>query len=151
MKGGGKMIYNAMEVANYIVNYCYDKAKPISNLHLQKILYYTWVDYYKETGKMLFWDPICAWQFGPVVPEVYYEYCAYGGRPINIGCETEILVNDESILNSIIEKYIDVPVNVLVQRTHQKNSAWDVTFQEGKGNRNVIPFDLIKQIECGGE
>ncbi len=142
------MIYNAMAIANYIITRCYEKGKPISNLQLQKILYFTWVDYFKETNKTLFGDNMCAWQFGPVVPEVYDEYCAYGGIPINIKCETEILPKDRTILDEIIDRYDEVPVNLLVERTHQKGSAWDTIYQDGKGNRQIIPFDLIKQKEC---
>jgi len=144
------MLYNAMEIADYIINRCYEENKPVSNLQLQKILYFVWVDYYRQTGKTLFGDSICAWQFGPVVPEVYYEYCAYGGRPINIRCETEITQEDALIIQNIIAEYIDIPVNVLVDRTHKKGSAWDMVYQGGNGNRNVIPFQMIKEIECGG-
>ncbi len=143
-------LYSAMAVANFIVNKCYVDKKPVSNLQLQKILYFTWVDYYKQTEHTLFWDNICAWPFGPVVPEVYYEYCAYGGRPINIRCESEISPEDEVVLNNIINQYVDVPVNVLVNRTHEKGTAWDTIYQDGVGNRQVIPFELIKQKECGG-
>ena len=145
------MIYSAMAVANYVINKSYESNHSVSNLQLQKLLYFMWIDYYKETGKTLFWDPICAWQFGPVVPEVYYEYCVYGGRPINIQCETEICESDEPVLDSIMNKYVNIPVNILVEMTHKKNSAWDVVYQGGIGNRKVIPFDLIKRIECGGQ
>lgn len=145
------MVYNAMAVADFIIDRCYKEDRPVSNLQLQKILYFTWVEYYQQTRKTLFWDSICAWQFGPVVPEVYYEYCAYGGRPINIMCETEILEEDRGILEQIIDKYVIIPVNILVNRTHQQGTAWDITYNGGEGNRRVIPFDLIKAKECGGD
>lgn len=143
------MIYNAMDVANFILSKCYEMDKPISNLQLQKILYFAWIGFYKATGRTLFWDNICAWQFGPVVPEVYYEYCAYGGRPINIRCETEIEFEDQSIINDLVDKYVDIPVNILVDKTHRPGGAWDIIFSGGNGNRQVIPFDLIKMKECG--
>lgn len=145
------MIYNAMAVANFIINKCYLEGTPISNLHLQKVLYFVWVEFYRRTKRTLFWDSICAWQFGPVVPEVYYEYCAYGGRPINIRCETEIAKEDEPLLDEIAGEYVNVPVNILVDRTHQKGTAWDIIYDGGEGNRHVIPSDLIRQKECGGD
>lgn len=144
------MLYNAMQVADYIINKCYLDKKPISNLQLQKVLYFTWVDFYKMTGNTLFFDSICAWPFGPVVPDVYYEYCAYGGRPINVRCETEVDEKDKGLLDEIIEKYVNIPVNVLVAMTHQRGTAWDVIFDGGSGNRKKIPFELIKRKECGG-
>ena len=57
---------------------------PISNLQLQKILYYLQVYFIQHEGIPLFEDEIEAWQFGPVIPEVYYEYCGFGGFEIQL-------------------------------------------------------------------
>ena len=76
------MWYDALDVAKYIITRCYEQGNPISNLKLQKILYFLWADFYRETRRYLFFDDICAWQLGPVVPKVYYEYCPHAGRPI---------------------------------------------------------------------
>ena len=76
------MTYTASDIARYIVSYCFRKRKPVSNLKLQKMLYYMWIEYYKKTKKSLFNDDICAWQFGPVIPDIYYAFCVYAGRPI---------------------------------------------------------------------
>ncbi len=76
--------YKAMSIARYIVDYCDEiLQRPITNLQLQLILYCVWVDYYKQTGRELFADHIYAWQLGPVVADVYFEYCSYGGIPIH--------------------------------------------------------------------
>lgn len=143
------MIYNAMEVANFIIDACTRKGDPISNLRLQKLLYFTWVDYYRDTHNSLFIDPMYAWQFGPVLPEVYYEYCSYGGRPINLYCDNEIKPEDAQIISNILEKYQNVSVSELVERTHQQGTAWYEIFDGGKGDRRVIPFDLIIEKEFG--
>lgn len=37
-----------------------------------------------ESEKPAFPDAIEAWQFGPVVPNVYYYYCGFGAMPISI-------------------------------------------------------------------
>ena len=142
------MTYNAVEVAKYVVTYCNQKSKPISNLKLQKLMYYAWIDFYKETSIPLFIDNICAWQLGPVVPEVYYEFCTYAGTPITQEYNIKINSEDAVILNSIIEKYINVPASTLVNRTHVKGGAWDRIFKDGAGMRAVIPFSLIKDLEC---
>lgn len=143
------MFYSAMAVANFIIDLCSKMKEPISNLRLQKLLYFAWVDYYKETKRTLFYDAICAWQLGPVVPEVYYEYCSYGGRPINLYCETEIEPQDMDILKEIVNYYRLVPVSELVERTHKPETAWYQIYDGGRGNRQVIPFELIKKKECG--
>lgn len=142
------MVYNAVDVAKYIVTYCNQKNKPVSNLKLQKLMYCAWIDFYKETGTALFVDDICAWQLGPVVPEVYYEFCTYAGRPISQEYNINIASDDALILNSIIEKYLNVSASALVGRTHVQGGAWDRVYRNGAGMRDVIPFSLIKDLEC---
>lgn len=141
--------YRAMDVANYIIDTCTKSKDPVSNLRLQKLLYFVWVDFYRETNRYVFLDNMQAWQLGPVVPEVYYEYCAYGGKPINLYCETLINAEDANILQKIIEKYRLVPVSVLVERTHMPDTAWYKIYDNGRGNRKTIPFWLIRQMEFG--
>ena len=142
------MWYSALEVARYVITKCSEAGKPVSNLKLQKMLYFLWVDFYKKTGRTLFYDDICAWQFGPVVPDVYFEYCSYAGRPINARYNTsEINPNDKKVLDMAISKYAKIPANILVNTTHAVGSAWDSTYKNGLGNRRTIPFDLIKAKE----
>lgn len=143
------MLYSAMQIADFIIDYCTKINDPVSNLRLQKLLYFAWVEFYKATERYLFSDKIFAWQLGPVVPEVYYEYCVYGGRPIYLYCETEINDEDSAILKEIIDEKRLVPVGKLVERTHMPDTAWFQIYDGGKGNRMEIPFDLIKRKEFG--
>ena len=83
------------------------------------------------------------------MPEVYYEYCSYGGRPIFAEYTSMIKNNDQRILDDLIDDYIDVPASVLVSKTHKKGSAWDKIYKDGFGNRRVIPFSLIIEKEVG--
>lgn len=139
---------NVLEIAKYIISYCTQRSMPISNLKLQKMLYFLWIDYYKTTNRMLFTENICAWQFGPVVPEVYYEFCPYGGMPINK--QYDIVLNGielDTIKNSI-DKYLKYSVRNLVDLTHQIGKPWDSVYKNGVGARSIIPFSLIIDLEC---
>lgn len=142
------MAYNALSVAKHVVSYCCTQKKPISNLKLQKIMYYAWVDYYKEVQASLYDDNICAWQLGPVVPEVYYEFCSFAGTPIVREFPSELNKNDIMIVNKIIDRYIDASASSLVSKTHQKGTPWEITYRGGAGARDVIPFSLVKSLEC---
>lgn len=142
------MVYTALEVAKYIISYCTRQKKPISNLKLQKMLYYAWIDYYKETSRELFLDRIFAWQLGPVVPETYYEFCSYAGKPIAKEYFVKLDNTDKPVVDSIIEKYIPITASALVSRSHEKGKPWDLVYKDGYGNRDEIPFELIKLKEC---
>ena len=76
------MSYNAIDLARYIISKCSKEQCPISNLQLQKILYYIQVEWLSKNNEPLFNNDICAWQFGPVVPDVYYLYNGYGASKI---------------------------------------------------------------------
>ena len=57
-------------------------AEYISNLKLQKLLYYAQGVYVGITGIRLFEDALVAWEHGPVVIDVYHEYARYGAGGI---------------------------------------------------------------------
>lgn len=137
------MCYDALEIAKYVITKCSQAGKPVSNLKLQKLLYFLWIEFFRKTGEALFENDICAWQLGPVVPDVYYEYCSYAGIPINGKYLTNIDRADKNLLDAILEKYMDISAFQLVNRTHVKGGAWDTIYCNGIGNRRVIPFEMI--------
>ena len=136
----------AIEVANYIISYCATQGKPINNLKLQAMLYFIWVDFWKKTRRGLFSDDICAWRLGPVVPSVYYAYCAYGALPINLTYETIISEEDGSIIDEFCKELIDRSVCNLVNETHIEGTPWHRIYANGTGNRARIPFYMIKNF-----
>ena len=64
-------MYTAIDLSKYIVSKCINDGYPISNLQFRKILYYIQKDFLSRDD-LAFSDGIEAWQFGPVVPNVYY-------------------------------------------------------------------------------
>ena len=141
------MSYSAVDVAKYIVTYSNRQNKPVSNLKLQKILYFTWIDYFEQTKSHLFEDHICAWGFGPVVPAVYRRFCIYAGEPISREYDVEIEQDETDILNGIIDQYLDLCASDLVNMSHEEGSAWHQIYNDGEGRYAEIPFDLIKELE----
>ena len=72
----------ARDVANYIVKECSDHDLSITNLQLQKILYYIQVHFLQKENRALFSDDIEAWQLGPVVRDVYDQYSTFGSMDL---------------------------------------------------------------------
>ncbi len=143
------MLYKAVDLSKYIVSKCVTDGYPISNLHLQKILYYIQKDFLKR-DRIAFADEIEAWQFGPVVPNVYYKFCGFGAMPITSSyseIEPAIAADDLHAINSIVdEKRLKDPWD-LVAETHKPNGAWAQVYRDGVGNHAVISRDLIKAEE----
>lgn len=139
-----KLSYSAMEIAKYVVNKCTNDKHPISNLQLQKILYYIQKEYLKS-GDMAFGEEIEAWQFGPVVPYVYYEFAGSGAMPIIARYDIGLEWSDEERINRIVEEKRALNPWDLVADSHKPGGPWESVYQEGKGYRRVIPTELIRQ------
>lgn len=139
-------MYTAIDLSKYIVSKCIDDGKPISNLQLQKILYYIQKTFLQE-GSIAFLDEIEAWQFGPVVPNVYYYFCGFGAMSItNVNDAMPISGNDKKIIDSIIESKRILDPWDMVSETHKPDGAWARIYGDGSGNHEVIPVELIKAV-----
>lgn len=148
-KEEGKMMkapYCAMELARYIIDFCCEEGCPVSNLKLQKMLYFLQVDRYKETKRLLFNEGIYAWPYGPVVPEVYRRYSGYGGRAINNEYD---IPNRESYLclNEKILFLANYDPWDLVDISHKKGGPWDRVYRDGKGEGALIEENLFELEE----
>lgn len=64
----------ALEAAKYLIELAArepDEAEPMTNLRVQKLLYYAQGWHVGLFGRSLFPEPLQAWKNGPVVPSVY--------------------------------------------------------------------------------
>lgn len=74
---------NALNVANYLLAHQLDDAgDAITNLKLQKLLYYAQGLYLAAHGAVLFPEPIEKWTHGPVVPVVFHHFEPLGNQPL---------------------------------------------------------------------
>ena len=76
--------YTARDVAEYFL--CLSDKESgdlISNLKLQKLVYYAQGVYLAATGKPLFDEDLVAWTHGPVVEDLYHTYKCYGDGAID--------------------------------------------------------------------
>jgi uncharacterized phage-associated protein len=82
-----------------------DAGDLISNLKLQKLLYYAQGLHLAKTGKPLFAERICAWTHGPVVPDVYHEYKGFGGDAIPLPKDFDVESIPENVRGFLNEIY----------------------------------------------
>lgn len=130
-------MYSVIEIAKFVISYCMGKGTPISNLQLQKILYYLQV-YYLRKGYSLFKEEIYAWQHGPVVPEAYYMFSGYGASKIQNIYSTEISPQMQAEIEPLIEQLRNLDPWTLVDMTHREGQPWDQVY-----NDKIDPTGLI--------
>ena len=112
-------MYDARTIADYVIAY-YEKTDwVVSNLKLQKVLYFLQAQYLVSCNKKLFDDEIEAWGFGPVVPSVYHEYKIFGSASIP-GFNKKmprIAKEDAVIINEMLEHLRNMSSTYLTQLT----------------------------------
>lgn len=125
------MSYNALSVAKYVIARCNDQGYTISNLKLQKIMYFIQAQFLVATGEKCFPEVIEAWDFGPVVPVVYHRYKAYGSASIPYVGENYICPftsRDRKMVDSMIEKCGKYSAATLVDITHRQ-TPWKKAYR----------------------
>ena len=100
-------MYEALAVAKYIICYCDSKNSIMTNLKLQKVLYYVQAEFLVNAWERCFPERIEAWDFGPVIPEVYRRYKIYGGSFIPPGrnniCLTLFQRDDRRRIENVVD------------------------------------------------
>lgn len=79
------MAYPVFEIASYFIwreNENEEFGENITNLKLQKLVYYAQGFHLAWFGESLFPESIEAWAHGPVVPPLYFAYQKYGANPL---------------------------------------------------------------------
>jgi uncharacterized phage-associated protein len=139
--------HSAIEVAHSIIAGFDDSVgEIISNLKLQKMLYYLQGFFIAAFDKKLFEEPIIAWQYGPVVRKAYEHFNGFGkGAIILNGNEKKAILKTKelSMFSSVMEKYGQFSAIKLMQMTHEE-PPWKETFKEVCPGREITYAKLKK-------
>jgi uncharacterized phage-associated protein len=122
-----------------------ERHQPIDKLKLQKIIFYAAGEYAALTGSAMFPEPIEAWDWGPVVYDLWQE-CRKCEDDLAI---VELLNGDSSNLNelaigcveSALGKYGERSGANLIDLTH-KERAWKDAYVPGQW-RTPIPLESL--------
>ena len=139
----------ALNVAKYLLSLVnQDNGDTISNLKLQKLLYYVQGYYLAYFNRPLFNEKIEGWTLGPVVPVVYNEYKQYGRDclPLNdFDFDISNLNKEElNVIQNVFKVYNDYSASTLVSMTH-KELPWLNSLENGLAVSNKISIDDMKK------
>lgn len=151
--------YDPRAIANLIIANCKSAERPVTNLALQKLLYFAHGLYLLRNRKPLVQGYFEAWQHGPVHPAAYAAFKNWGSRPINefaqrkdirTGVFHKIEVPDDRealrIIAMTVDSYGSYTAGQLVRLSHAKNGPWDVVLQRSASQKLIglrISNDLI--------
>jgi uncharacterized phage-associated protein len=121
-----------------------DAGDLISNLKLQKLVYYAQGFHLALYGNPLFLEPIEAWTHGPVVPELYRAYKDYGSDAIPRPTDIDFDVYDENtkeLLDDVYKVYGQFSAWKLRNMTHTE-TPW-LNFHSGN---QTIPHQAMEDF-----
>lgn len=136
--------YDGRAIANYVLDHCERRGKPVTNLALQKIVYFCHVWSLIELRRPLVRHKFEAWEFGPVLPYLYREFRNYDRSPI-VGRATQLDPRDgtqrvvayvfdqhtDSLLDRITAFYSQLRAGDLVELSHAPGGPWDAVWNHG--------------------
>ena len=137
-------MYNVLDIAKYIIFYCRRRGYLITNLKLQKLLYFIQAEFLVSIGAPCFNEEIEAWDFGPVVPEVYHEYKSFGNSNIILPEDDElpfIRKTDRNRIKGMVDEGAQYSASDLVRITHNQ-APWKNAYK--RYYNNVITKDAIQ-------
>lgn len=113
------------DVADYFLSLADEDAGDlISNLKLQKLVYYAQGFHLALYDEPLFAEPILAWTHGPVIPDLYHAYKDYGSGPIPKPTDLDFCIFSEQqieLLNEVYAVYGQFSAWKLRNMTHEED------------------------------
>lgn len=136
----------ASKIAKYIVKEALKRKMPVTNLKLQKILYFVQGVHLIMHDKEAFPDEIIAWEYGPVVKNVYYEYAIYGANDIILIDKNEKIVLSmrlKKAVNFVLNDLLKYSDTALVKETKKEGSPWSqVSLNEVINTKDIFEYFL---------
>lgn len=142
------MSHDGRAVANFVLDACEASGRRVTNLSLQKIVYFCHVWSLIELGRPLVKHQFEAWQYGPVLQYLYREFKAFDRTPISTRAtgidpatgSKRIVVGTfdketECLLQRVVNFYSRLSAGQLVDLSHVEGGPWHMVWNH-LGNVN---------------
>jgi uncharacterized phage-associated protein len=158
------MPFNATTVANEFLKIARDKGEAITSMKLQKLVFYAHGWSLALANEPLICNRIEAWDYGPVIPDLYQVFKVYGNEPITAPAQ-EWVVRDkkmvlitpmletcpeeiermgaQKIIARVWQQYGRFTAARLSNATHAPGTPWAQVYKSGERNI-LIPNPVIK-------
>jgi uncharacterized phage-associated protein len=150
-------MFDVRAIANLILDIADARGIEITNMALNKIVFFVHSDYLIETKKVLVGAKIEAWQHGPVFREVYHEFKRWGDEPIR-GRATRVdpktgevvvaradLGDHAQYVRDLTDRYVAFSAAHLRAISHRPGGPWHAVWgHDGRANPGMsISNDII--------
>lgn len=143
------MAYDVRAIANFVLQCAEYRRRPLTNLAINKIVFFLHAFHLIQFGRPLVSAKIEAWQFGPVFRELYHAFKRYEDRPILdralridpvsgqlVVCVEPLDEETEAFLREELSKLLLLSAADLVAWSHKEGSPWERVWNH-KGASNA--------------
>ncbi|RYD50761.1 MAG: DUF4065 domain-containing protein [Sphingobacteriales bacterium] len=149
--------YPSIAIANYFIEKSLAEQTPLTPMKLQKLVYNAHGWYLALTHTNLIGEDVCAWSYGPVIPQLYHAFKGYGKSNITKSAQDFLMnvftVNSQDqfskdFLDKIWDTYKNLSAIQLSNDTHKEGSPWAQCYKP-ETKHVVIPSKIIESYFKG--
>lgn len=131
------MTWDGRAVANFVLDFCDSRGRAVTNLSLQKLVYFCHVWSLVELRRPLIKHGFQAWQYGPVLGYLYRDFRRFDDAPITSRAtkinptsgEKEVVTYDFdketlALLTKVADFYSRLRATDLVDFSHAEGGPW---------------------------
>ncbi|MBO8414986.1 MAG: hypothetical protein IAB19_01210 [Proteobacteria bacterium] len=132
----------AQDLAHAIVDYALHTGRPVSNMILQILMFFCALSHYKQgLGRLIDDEAFEAWDYTPVIREIYIEFSIFGASRIIKRFDNTVPL--PSHLQLTLDKWLPRGPWELAGRVHIANGAWQRSYN--RTPKNIIPESYIQE------
>lgn len=143
-------MFDARQVANEILQRAWSEGLEITQLQINKIVYFLHGHHLRDFGEPLVKGEFQAWQRGPVHTALRAAFKSYGDRaidrearrfdPVRREMQDFERITDnraQATIDNYLETYLGISAWELMQMTHAPGTPWDRTMRDAEKNINI--------------
>jgi uncharacterized phage-associated protein len=153
------MAYDVRAIANWVLDCAEAGGRSLTNLAINKVLYFLHANYLVHFDRPLVTAKIEAWELGPVFREIYQAFKVYKDRSITSRinrinpatgssevCKVQMQDEEIEFLRKFVDTYIGMSPSALVTLSHKTGGPWDTVWNhDGRVNSSMkISDDIIR-------
>lgn len=142
------MPYNSIAVANRFIDLAARDSKTLTNMQLQKLVFLANGLSLALLDRPITYHNIHAWQWGPVLPQLYKSFSRFGSNKISEQAvcseKTPETGEDDEVIQSVWKNFGQMTGPQLSALTHESGSPWDKTWNSDQ--YGIIEPNLIKEF-----
>ena len=154
--------FDGRAIANYVLDYCEAKHRSVTNLALQKVLFFCHAEFLVRKKIPLIKHQFEAWQHGPVLQYLYSEFKIFEGKPITsratsldptTGKRVTVIYAFDAETRQFLEEVADIYTKLdawqLVKLSHAEGGPWDKAWNHGgitNPGMKIAAHDIIESF-----